>query len=145
MEPLPHPHSLQDLKAEYFSGSPGWPAHPSPPQPWLEAQSSILRHKPCSRAATQRWAAHTELSKQSHSGEVPGALWGTSCPFSFWTGFPQLSPTRAELAAHAVVEAPLEPRSLQGPGVPPAEQEDGEELSGQGQFNTHTHTACVVS
>ncbi|CAM9365848.1 unnamed protein product [Rangifer tarandus platyrhynchus] len=108
-------------------------------------QEACLLPKLCSRAATQRWAAHTKFSKQSHSGEVPGALRGTSCPFSFWTGFPQLSPTRAELAAHAVVEAPLEPRPLQGPGVPPAEQEDGEELSGQGQFDMQTHTTCAVS
>ena len=72
MEPLPHPHSLQDLKAEYFSGSPGWPAHPSPPQPWLEAQSSILRHKPCSRAATQRWAAHTVIQAKP----LWGGAWG---------------------------------------------------------------------
>lgn len=111
----------------------------------LELREACLLPKPCSRAATRHWAAHTEFSKQSHSREVPGALGGTSCPFSFWTGFPQLSPTRAELTAHAVVEAPLEPHPLQGPGVPPDEQEDGEELSGQGQFDTHTHTACAVS
>ena len=46
MEPPSHPHSLQDLKAEYSSGTPGRPAHPCPPQLWPKARSSILQHKP---------------------------------------------------------------------------------------------------
>ena len=65
MEPLSHPHSLQDLKAEYFSGTPGRPAHPCPPQLWPEARSSILQHKPEEAAPSpicplSTWSAKTE-------------------------------------------------------------------------------------
>lgn len=65
MEPPPHPHSLQDLNAEYFSGTPGRPAHPCPPQLCPEAQSPILRHMPQEAAPSlicprSTWTAKTE-------------------------------------------------------------------------------------